>query len=151
VPEFKDVLTKDDYTLLKGTLSNRDILRQALGLIRASEQTGIPLDHARLGQLLTEHHANLRDAQRISTPKIDRMLDAALAVGALGGKINGSGGGGCMFAYAPGDATPGGADSDPLATARRVAEAIEREGGRAYIVSVDEGTVRHQLATSTAL
>ncbi|KAB7728677.1 GHMP kinase [Rudanella paleaurantiibacter] len=151
VTEFKDVLSKDDYILLKGTLSNRDILRQALGLIRASEQAGTPLDHTRLGQLLTEHHANLRDAQQISTPKINRMLDAALAAGALGGKINGSGGGGCMFAYAPGDASPGEVDNDPLATARRVAEAIEREGGRAYIVSVDEGTVRHPLATSTVL
>ena len=31
------------------------------------------------------------------------MLDAAMDAGAYGGKINGSGGGGCMFAYAPKD------------------------------------------------
>ncbi|RYC70192.1 mevalonate kinase family protein [Spirosoma sordidisoli] len=120
--EFKDSLTKDEYILLKGNLSNRDILRDALTVLQADA-----LDHRRFGQLLTDHHANLRDAQRISTPKIDRMLDAALAAGALGGKINGSGGGGCMFAYAP---------ENPIA----VADAIEQAGGRAYVVHVDNGT-----------
>ncbi|GAB3950505.1 hypothetical protein GCM10028805_28680 [Spirosoma harenae] len=124
ITEYKDVLTKDDYILLKGTLSNRDILREALTLVQASDTS---FDHVKFGRLLTDHQANLRDAQQISTPKINRMLDAALAAGALGGKINGSGGGGCMFAYAPDNAD-------------QVAEAIEREGGRAYIVSIDTGT-----------
>ncbi|MBD2756810.1 GHMP family kinase ATP-binding protein [Spirosoma validum] len=128
ISTYKDVLTKDDYILLKGTLSNRDILREALALFQTSANADSPLDDVKLGQLLTDHHANLRDAQRISTPKIDRMLDAALSAGALGGKINGSGGGGCMFAYAP---------NNP----ETVAEAIERAGGRAYIVTVAEGTV----------
>ena len=54
------------------------------------------------------------------------MLDAALAAGAFGGKINGSGGGGCMFAYAPGRVT-------------EVAEAIRREGGVPYVVRIDAG------------
>lgn len=122
--EFKDMLTKDEYILLKGNLANRDILREALTILQAPV-----LDHGRFGQLLTDHQANLRDAQRISTPKIDRMLDAALNAGALGGKINGSGGGGCLFAYAP-------------ENAQAVAEAVEREGGKAYIVQVDKGTIR---------
>ncbi|GAB3880539.1 GHMP family kinase ATP-binding protein [Spirosoma agri] len=127
IAKYKNLLSKDDYILLKGNLANRDILRKALALIQASDQSATSLDDGQLGQLLTDHHANLRDAQRISTPKIDRMLDAALTAGALGGKINGSGGGGCMFVYAPDNA-------------ESVAEAIQREGGRAYIVSVDEGT-----------
>ncbi|WP_128546463.1 mevalonate kinase family protein [Larkinella soli] len=124
---YRDVLPKDDYILLQGTLSNRDVLREALTVLQAPS-----LDHARLGRLLNEHQANLREAQRISTPKIDRMLDAALKAGALGGKINGSGGGGCMFAYAP---------DQPEA----VAEAIERAGGRAYIIRVDEGTSAEKM------
>lgn len=132
--EYRDVLPKDEYILLKGTLANRDLLREALTLLRAP--AGSVLDDAQFGRLLTEHHANLRDAQRISTPKIDRMLDAALGAGALGGKINGSGGGGCMFAYAP-------------QNAEQVAEAIEREGGHAYIVSVDTGTT--SSPTSSAI
>ena len=55
------------------------------------------------------------------------MLDAAISAGALGGKINGSGGGGCMFAYAP---------NNP----KKVAKAIESVGGKAYIVQMDKGT-----------
>ena len=54
------------------------------------------------------------------------MLVAANRAGALGGKINGSGGGGCMFAYAP---------ENP----QKVAEAIEAAGGKAYIIKVDDG------------
>lgn len=137
--EFKDLLTKDEYILLKGNLANRDILRDALAVLRPHNDPALggvpergpalPLDHVRLGQLLTDHQTYLRDALHISTPKIDRMLTAALDAGALGGKINGSGGGGCMFAYAP---------ENPEA----VAEAIEQQGGKAYVIRVDEGT-RH--------
>lgn len=122
--EYRNELDPDDYVLLMGTLANRDLLREALTALQAPA-----FDHAHLGQLLTAHQANLRDAQRISTPKLDRMLDAARAAGALGGKINGSGGGGCMFVYAP---------NQP----ETVAEAIEQAGGRAYIISVAEGTTR---------
>jgi galactokinase len=63
----------------------------------------------------------------VSTIKIDNMLDAALDAGALGGKITGSGGGGCMFAYAP---------NNP----EIVAEAIEKTGGRSFIINSDIGT-----------
>ncbi len=122
VDTYRHLLSPDEATLLTGNIDNRDILRQALVVLEAAE-----LDHHQFGKLLTDHHQNLRDAQRISTPKIDRMIDVALKAGALGGKINGSGGGGCMFAYAP---------KNP----QQVAEAIEREGGEAFIVQIAEGT-----------
>lgn len=122
VSGLKDQLTKEEFVLLKGTISNRDLLREALGVLRAAE-----LNHVHFGSLLSHHHRNLRDAQRISTPKIERMINASLEAGALGAKINGSGGGGCMFAYAPN-------------RAEAVAEAIEAQGGKAYVISVDEGT-----------
>jgi galactokinase len=114
-------LAPGQAALLLGTLRNRDITAVARELMQAQ-----PLDHRRLGILLSEHQAVLRDVLRISTPKIDRMLDAALSAGAYGGKINGSGGGGCMFAYAP---------EHP----EEVAAAIERAGGTAYIVTTDDG------------
>lgn len=122
IREYKDILTKDDFHLLTGTISNRDILREALDVLRAPQ-----LDHVHFGALLSHHHRNLRDAQRISTPKIERMINASLEAGALGAKINGSGGGGCMFAYAPDHA-------------EAVARAIQAQGGQAYIITVDEGT-----------
>jgi galactokinase len=88
-----------------------------------------PWSDEKLGSLLNEHQVNLREHKRISTPKIDRMIEGALEAGALGAKINGSGGGGCMFAYAP---------KDP----EKVVAAIEKEGGKAYIITVDKGTTK---------
>jgi galactokinase len=76
---------------------------------------------------LDEHQSVLKQVLRISTRKIDGMLRSARDAGAYGGKINGSGGGGCMFVYAP---------EDP----ENVARAIARAGGKPYIVYVAEGT-----------
>jgi galactokinase len=115
-------LTPEQQDLLHGTIRNRDITEVAMRMLGESS-----VDPVRFGEMLNEHQAILRDTLRISTPRIDRMLDAAMEAGAYGGKINGSGGGGCMFVYAP-------------EHAGRVAEAIERCGGRAYIVHADEGT-----------
>lgn len=119
---LKKFLSDDEYILLTGTLRNRDILREALQLFKVNKMT----DEI-LGNLLIEHQGILRDVLQISTPKIDRMLAAAMDAGALGGKINGSGGGGCMFVYAP---------NSP----EKVAEAIEKVGGKSYIIKIDAGT-----------
>lgn len=119
---LKDI-EKNDALLIRGTIQNRDITREALKLFLHPK-----FDHKKFGELLWEHQSILRDILKISTSKIDRMLDAAFeAGGALGGKINGSGGGGCMFAYCP---------ENP----EKVVEAIEKIGGKAYIITVDEGT-----------
>jgi galactokinase len=114
-------LTPERAALLRGTIRNRDITGVARKLLCES-----PLNHYRVGLLLSEHQAVLRDVLRISTPKIDRMIDAAVGAGAYGGKINGSGGGGCMFAYAP-------------ERTEEVAAAIEQAGGKAYVVTADDG------------
>jgi len=120
--DYRHLLTTDEQSLFASNLSDRDILREALTVLDAPV-----VDDGYLGELLNRHQDNLRDAKRISTPKIDRMLTAAMQAGALGGKINGSGGGGCMFAYAP-------------QNSEAVAEAIERQGGQAHIITVDTGT-----------
>ncbi len=119
---FRSLLSLDEQVLLAGNVANRDILHQADALLHANS-----VDDQAFGKFLTDHHHHLRHALRISTPKIDRMLDAALLAGALGGKINGSGGGGCMFAYAP---------HEPA----RVAQAIEQAGGVATVVQITDGT-----------
>ena len=115
-------LNASEIELYKGTLKNRDLLKRALSELEKEEP-----NHESIGQLLSDHHQVLRDVLKVSTPKIETMMDAASNVGALGGKINGSGGGGCMFAYAP---------NNP----EQVAEAIEKAGGKAYIIQHDEGT-----------
>ena len=115
-------LPTDETTLLSGTIQNRDLLRQALLELKKAEP-----DQKKIGRLLSEHHTILRDVLGVSTPKIDMMLDAAMDAGALGGKINGSGGGGCMFAYVP-------------QNSEKVVEAIEKTGGKAYIIHSEVGT-----------
>jgi galactokinase len=120
--QFRSELNEEESTLLRGTIRNRNLTLEALEVLSSSD-----IDHRKIGSLLNEHQSVLRDVLRISTPKIDRMLDSALKAGALGGKINGSGGGGCMFAYAPDHA-------------EEVAEAICREGGKAFIVRTADGT-----------
>lgn len=50
-----------------------------------------------LGRLVDENHALLQQLG-VSTPRIDRMVAAARAAGALGAKLSGAGGGGVMFA-----------------------------------------------------
>jgi galactokinase len=122
IKRFDTLLNTNQQNLLKGTLRNRDITHEAYNLFQQ------PLfDEPTFGNLLNEHQNILRDVLHISTKKIDAMLDAAITAGALGGKINGSGGGGCMFAYAP---------DNP----EQVAEAIRSAGGAAYVIHVDDGT-----------
>ena len=126
-PEVLSELEKlppDNRRLLLGTLTTRDLTARGAALFRAPQ-----FDEAEFGRLLSEQHAVLRDLLRISTPKIEAMIGAALDAGALGAKIHGSGGGGCMFAYAP---------TDP----DKVAAAIAAVGGRPFIVHVDEGARR---------
>jgi len=119
---YRMEISESQLSLLRGTIQNRDITRLAKSMLRER-----PLDHRQIGRLLSEHQAILRDVLQISTPKIDGMIDAALNAGAYGGKINGSGGGGCMFVYAP---------EHP----ENVALAIKEAGGSAYILDPDTGT-----------
>ncbi len=118
---YLDKLPEHIARKVLANLRNRDYLRQALPMLESGE-----VDECQLGELLYKHHIELRDGLGVSTPKIDRMLEAAMENGAYGGKINGSGGGGTMFAYAPG-------------SEKKVAEAMEKVGGRAFIISMSDG------------
>jgi len=57
-------------------------------------------DHVTLGQLLDLNHTVLSSLM-LCTTRLDAMCQAARAAGALGAKMTGAGGGGCMFALAP--------------------------------------------------
>ncbi len=120
--DYESLLNKEEIELIEGNIENRDILIKALNLLKSGN-----LEDSILGSLLNLHQDNLRNKLKISTPKIDRMIAASLEAGALGGKINGSGGGGCMFMYAP-------------LNPEKIAQTIENQGGKAYIISVEKGT-----------
>ncbi len=127
IESYSSELTEEQVDLLKGTIINRDITFEA-----REELLKEKIDDVYIGTLLNKHQDILRDTLNISTPKIDRMIKAAIEAGAVGGKINGSGGGGCMFAYAP---------INPEA----VAKAIEEAGGKAFIVQPDNGTKAEKI------
>mgnify|MGYP001180398857 CR=1 FL=1 len=115
-------LNNEEIELFNATIINRDLLNRALTELNKKKP-----NRNLIGRLLLDHHQILDELLKVSTPQINAMLDAAISAGALGGKINGSGGGGCMFAYAP---------NNP----KKVAKAIESVGGKAYIVQMDKGT-----------
>jgi len=124
IQEVEDEIEKlspDARRLLKGTLLTRDLTDEGKILFEADV-----FDHARFGDLLTSQHEVLKDYLHISTPKIEQMIETALEAGALGAKTNGSGGGGCIFAYA-------------CDRAESIAEALEKTGAKVYIIHIDEG------------
>jgi len=80
-----------------------------------------------LGELMDINHS-LLSAVGVSNEALERLVYVARKAGALGAKLTGAGGGGCMVALSP---------SNRL---KRVAEAIERAGGKAFIArKSDEG------------
>ena len=115
-------LSNSEINLLNGTIKNRNFLRLAkLEISKNNMNINV------IGKILNEHHRVLRDYLKISTDKIEKLINASLNAGANGAKINGSGGGGCMFAYTP---------NNP----EKVLNAIEENGGKGYIIQSDIGT-----------
>jgi len=109
---------------MEGTLKTRDLTVQGEKIFQET-----PFDHVRFGQLLNAQQDVLRDYLDVSSSKLDRMITVSLEQGALGAKINGSGEGGCIFAYCPDNA-------------RQVAEALREIGVRTYIIHIAEGVKR---------
>ncbi len=66
----------------------------------------------------------------VSTSKLEEMIHAALEEGALGAKLTGAGGGGCMIALVE------------RSGAEKVIAAIERFGGRGFLCGQDDMGVR---------
>ena len=86
------------------------------------------LDLKKIGALMNQHHEVLRDLLKITVPRIDEMINAALRAGAYGAKIVGSGGGGSIVVIAD-------PEKEDL-----VIDAILKAGAlEAYAVSVDPG------------
>ncbi|MEM2341471.1 MAG: mevalonate kinase [Candidatus Bathyarchaeia archaeon] len=75
-----------------------------------------------LGDLMNINHALLY-AIGVSNEAIERLISAARRAGALGAKLTGAGGGGCVIALSLPENT------------QRVAEAIERAGGESFVTS----------------
>ena len=95
IDNYSDILSEELQPFFYASIKNHIITQEAL--IALNE--GI-LNYKRIGALMNEHHSVLKNILKITTPKIDKMIDAALNAGAYGAKIVGSGGGGSICAIA---------------------------------------------------
>ncbi len=126
-------INKEYQKKILGNIINRDITIQAKNLIfnrfynKINKNKNLKNNfYLNLGDLLNKHHYQLKENIEISTNKIEKMISSCLEVGAFGGKINGSGFGGTMFAIFPG--------SEDL-----LVEAIKQTGGEAFIINTSNG------------
>jgi mevalonate kinase len=116
-------------SVVKKSQTNRKIFRDYLGQMREiSHGVSKALrsgDSEDLGSLMSLNHELLQKIG-VSHPKLDRLVNAARRAGALGGKLTGAGGGGCVVVVCP--------------TARsrdRIAKVFRREGGTPYRITRD--------------
>lgn len=116
-----DSLHEMETERLLMTLETRDLTRKGAAILKKT-----PLDYEALGNALTEQHVLLRDGMNASTPVIEQMIEAARGAGSSGSKINGSGGGGCFIALAPG-------------SENSVVAALRRLGARTYRIEIAGG------------
>ncbi|GAB3494532.1 galactokinase [Flexivirga lutea] len=75
-------------------------------------------DLRRIGPLLNDSHASMRDDYEITVPSVDTLQEAAVAAGAHGARMTGGGFGGCVIALVDHDDAATVADACVAATAR---------------------------------
>lgn len=107
---------KADPTRVQGIFSNIE------GIVIRGKDALLSGDLNGFGTLMDDNHRLLREL-KLSTGQLDRMVDEAKSAGALGAKLTGGGGGGCMIAVC---ATSG--------DASRVCEALNQFDKRAFVV-----------------
>ncbi len=82
-------------------------------------------DDALLGSLMYENHELLQRVG-VSHPMLDKLVETARRAGALGAKLTGAGGGGCILVLCEDDKS-----------CARIGKVLRRAGGRPYDVSMD--------------
>ncbi|MEM2999481.1 MAG: mevalonate kinase [Candidatus Bathyarchaeia archaeon] len=92
------------------------LFRQAEVLTFEAKKALQGFDLKKVGELMNENHRLLQEIE-VSCKELDFLVDLARARGALGAKLTGGGGGGCMVALTPGKELQ-----------EKVARAIEKEG-----------------------
>jgi len=91
-------------------------------------------DDEDLGTLMNQNHELLRKIG-VSHPKLDHLVEVARRAGALGAKLTGAGGGGCVIVLSP-----------SRGVRDRIARVLRREGGTPYKISMDTGGVESRPA-----
>jgi mevalonate kinase len=116
-------------SVVKKSQTNRKIFRDYLSQVREISQ-GVSKalrsgDSEDLGSLMSLNHELLRKIG-VSHPKLDRLVNIAKRGGALGAKLTGAGGGGCVVVVCP-----------TVRSRERIAKVFRREGGTPYKITKD--------------
>jgi len=120
---YLNCVSQDLKPYLEAAIGNYNVTKAALKEFKKEE-----LDIIKIGDLMNEHHYYLKNLLKITVPKIDDMINAALNAGALGAKIVGSGGGGSITVLAPKNRE------------EHIMKAIYKAGAKnVYVASVDGG------------
>lgn len=115
----------------------REITRIVLEAKKELEKEQINLE--KIGELMNENQYYLKNYLKvsgdcpISKSRLDTLVEAALNAGAMGAKLSGSGGGGCMIALTKPNER------------ETVARAIQKAGGVPYITRVSEYGLKLRL------
>ena len=88
---YLNCISDDLKPYLEAAICNYNVTKKALIEFKKDN-----LNMIAIGNLMNQHHHYLKNFLKITVPKIDYMIDAALKNGALGAKIVGSGGGGSI-------------------------------------------------------
>ena len=119
-----------NWSMLKAYIQNEGHtvahMKQIKATALAMREALLAEDFERLAQLLAEEWDNRRQlAAGVTTPQVDRLMQAAREAGALASKLCGAGGGGCMVTIVSAG------NGHPHHDARhRVAEALEAHGAQ---------------------
>jgi mevalonate kinase len=98
----------------------RRLLRSAQQIAEEAMVSIGGFDLEEIGRLMDRNQSLLQEAE-VSCPELDLLIDLCRGAGALGAKLTGSGGGGCMLALTPGKDLQ-----------EKVASAIESRGFQAF-------------------
>lgn len=107
VPALRD-LTVDDLAAAADVL-DEETFRRVRHIVTENARVLAAVDvlrtdgPAKLGPLLVESHASMRDDFEISCPELDLAVDTALGAGALGARMTGGGFGGAAIALVAAD------------------------------------------------
>jgi mevalonate kinase len=93
-------------------------------------------DDEDLGTLMYQNHDFLRKIG-VSNPTLDHLVEVARREGALGAKLTGAGGGGCIIVL-----------SQSKTSRDRISRVLRRQGGIPYKISMDTSGVQSQLASA---
>ena len=87
----KELLTPVEYVRARHAVSE---MQRVLDCVEALSKS----DFVKVGELINQSHASLRDDYTVSCPELDTAVDSSLAAGALGARMVGGGFGGSAIA-----------------------------------------------------